>query len=116
MNFKNLEVIDFRIESFSVFSENVIIDLSGDGVRSFFNGIEFILKYTDKKKFLKKLSLLHIDKWKKEYMPNGKTVCDGVNWSIEFVYNDDTVKEISGYSEYPKNFNKFLTIVGLEKI
>ncbi|MDR0517177.1 MAG: hypothetical protein LBH25_09065 [Fibromonadaceae bacterium] len=61
--------------------------------------------------FLNTLNKLQINKWEKKY---SKRVYDGHGWNLVILFSiedDNDELEISGYAEYPPNWNEFMKIM-----
>ena len=69
----------------------------------------------DKKKFLERLSKLHIGEWKRRYTPkNGEEVLDGIEWRLHFYYEGGK-KPIKIYwrNSFPYNFGGFMQLLDI---
>ena len=58
----------------------------------------------DRRKFLKRFSLINVEKWKEDYL--NKNVLDGYQWGLKVTYNDGTQKISGGSNAYPKEFGR----------
>jgi hypothetical protein len=70
---------------------------------------EFTFSEENWDKFIDKLFIENIHKWKKEYID--KFICDGEQWELKIEFNGLPSFESSGSNKYPDNWDKFLEII-----
>ena len=58
----------------------------------------------DRQKFLKRFSIINVDKWKEEYL--NKNVLDGIQWKLSVTYGDGSKKQVYGSNSFPKGYNR----------
>jgi hypothetical protein len=58
--------------------------------------------------FVGKIFEENIYKWKKSYYTD---ICDGEQWHLEMEFNDFPKFESSGSNGYPRNWDKFKTVI-----
>ena len=104
--------ITFTLTRFTSPSEEITVDLSGDGV----NVKPYSYRiFKDKKDFLVQLKEIKVGDWRKTYSPKRYKiyVLDGSSWSLEFEYKNGKLKSYYGYNAYPYNFEELLDLMGL---
>jgi len=61
--------------------------------------------------FSKKMELLHIEGWKKNYEPEGYMVLDGESWSLRYETEEGKPIIVSGENAYPKEWKKLIRYI-----
>lgn len=60
------------------------------------------------------LSCIHLGEWKTRY--DDPDVCDGVQWSVEIIFdNGFSKKHLWGSNKFPYNFDRFLEVMQMER-
>jgi hypothetical protein len=69
----------------------------------------------DKKKFLERLSKLHIGEWKRRYLPKkGEDGLIDLEWRLVFHYADEQKSvKIYGKNSFPYNFGGFMQLLDI---
>ena len=62
---------------------------------------------------IRKLAELHIERWPRQSDAIG--VCDGMEWHLEFRFNDGSKKKYWGSNAVPENFHQFLGVLGITR-
>ena len=60
---------------------------------------------------IRKLAELHIENWPRQSDAIG--MCDGMEWHLEFRFNDGSKKKYWGSNAAPENFHQFLGVLGI---
>ena len=112
---KEIEFIVHKQWGYFCPEQTTMVSLLDDKVTVTSFGVQFVVDSKDKKRFLKKLEKVGIDKWEKSrWEPEGEVILDGIEWSLSVCYVDGREKEFSGYETYPPNYHKLMKLLGIE--
>lgn len=107
--------INFKIGGYSGWNETWI-SIDKDKVRIINNysdstASEFFASDKAQKNFIGEINKINFSKWQKEYQPKDCEICDGEQWELEVIFNDETKIESYGNNAYPDEWEKFFGLV-----
>lgn len=107
--------INFKIGGYSGWNETWI-SIDKDKVRIINNysnstASEFFASDKTQKNFIGEINKINFSKWQKEYQPKDCEICDGEQWELEVIFNDETKIESYGNNAYPDEWEKFFGLV-----